>query len=183
MIRGIGIDAAEIARFEKNIEEKAFCDRVFTAAELAYIHKKGASKAQSAAACFAAKEAALKAFGTGMGPLSLLDVWVEHEDSGRPFLCFSEKAMQKLAEFGAAGAHLSITHAGGLAVAVAILEDGRQEKFERMFSDLCETQERTAAELEKLRAEGKAKSLHARELTGKKLADGAAISLIRSYGL
>lgn len=183
MIRGIGIDAAEIARFEKNIEEKAFCDRVFTAAELAYIHKKGASKAQSAAACFAAKEAALKAFGTGMGPLSLLDVWVQHEDSGRPFLCFSEKAMQKLAELGAAGAHLSITHAGGLAVAVAILEDGRQEKFERMFSDLCETQERTAAELEKLRAEGKAKSLRARELTGKKLADGAAISLIRSYGL
>jgi len=183
MIRGVGIDAAEIPRFEKNIEEKAFCDRVFTVTELAYINKKGASKAQSAAACFAAKEAALKAFGTGMGPLSLLDVWVDHEDSGKPFLRFSERAMEKLAELGAERTHLSITHTGGLAIAVAILEDGRQEKFERMFSDLCETQERTAAELEKLRETGKSKSLRARELMGKKLMDGAALSLIRSYGL
>ncbi len=112
MIRGVGIDAAEIPRFEKNIEEKAFCDRVFTVTELAYINKKGASKAQSAAACFAAKEATLKAFGTGMGPLSLLDVWVDHEDSGKALPPLFPKAMEKLAELGAERTHLSITHTG-----------------------------------------------------------------------
>ncbi|MGI6150841.1 MAG: holo-ACP synthase [Christensenellales bacterium] len=183
MIRGLGIDAAEIARFEAKIENKAFCDRVFAADELAYLKNKGASKAQSAAACFAAKEAALKAFGTGIGPLSLQDVWVDHEESGKPFLCFSERAMEKMAALGANRAHLSITHAGGLAIAVVILEDDRQERFEKMFSDLCETQDRTSVELEKLRAEGKSKSLRARELMGKKLMDGATIALIRSYGL
>ncbi len=124
MLIGLGIDAAEIARFEQRIEDEAFCRRVFTAAERGYFGGKGVAKAQSAAACFAAKEAALKAFGTGIGPLSLLDVWVEHEDSGRPFLCFSEKAKDMLGELGAARVHLSITHAGGLAIAVAIFEGG-----------------------------------------------------------
>jgi holo-[acyl-carrier protein] synthase len=183
MIRGLGIDAAEVSRFEGKTGDKAFCGRVFAPVEVAYFNGRGASKAQSAAACFAAKEAALKAFGTGIGPLSLLDIWVEHEESGKPFLCFSEKAQEKLSELGASRAHLSITHAGGLAIATVILEDDRQARFERMFSDLCETQKRTEAELEKLRDEGKAKSLRARELMGKKLMDGATIALIRSYGL
>lgn len=183
MIRGVGVDAAEVARFEAKAVDPAFCDRVFAPEEVAYFSQKGAAKAQSAAACFAAKEAALKAMGTGIGPLSLKDVWVEHEDSGRPVLCFSEKAKEKLTELGANRAHLSLTHAGGLAIAIVALEDDRQEKFERMYADLCATQERTEAELEKLRAEGKEKTLRARELTGKKLTDGAFLALMRSYGL
>jgi len=183
MIRGLGIDAAEVARFEEKAGDERFCSRVFAPAESAYFAEKGAAKAQSAAACFAAKEAALKAFGTGIGTLSLRDVWVEHEPSGRPVLRFSDRAKAKLTELGANLAHLSITHAGGLAIAVVILEDDRQERFERMFADLCATQERTEAELAKLCSEGKGKSVRARELLRKKLTDGAFIALIRSYGL
>jgi len=183
MIRGIGIDAAEVARIENSMESEAFHVRVFTQHETDYIVKKGAAGAESAAACFAAKEAALKALGTGIGPLSLTDIWVEHDESGRPSLGFSEKAKKAASAIGAERAHLSITHAGGLAIASVILEDDRQEKFEKLYSDLRETQSRTEAELSSLQSNGRAKSLRARELTAKKLTDGSTLRLFRSYGL
>ena len=115
MILGIGIDGVEIAR----VDWKKLGDRVFSPKELEYLRQKGAAAAESAAGMFAAKEAALKAAGTGIGPLSLRDVWVEHEPCGRPVLGYSE-TFQSTAGFDRA--HLSITHTKDLAFAQVILE-------------------------------------------------------------
>ena len=87
-----------------------------------YILSKGSTAPQSAAAAFAAKEAALKALGVGIGVLSLSDVAVRHAPSGKPYYAFSAKAQRMMAEIGAADMHLSISHEGNNAVAFAILE-------------------------------------------------------------
>jgi len=115
MIVGIGIDAIEIER----VDWEKLGERVYTLAELAYIRKKGAAAQQTAAGLFAAKEAALKAVGTGIGPLSLRDVEVTHDEHGRPLLCLSEKGKTFIGEHRA---HLSITHTKELAMAQVILE-------------------------------------------------------------
>ncbi len=74
------------------------------------------------AGAFAAKEAAMKALGTGMRvPFS--DIEVRHDPLGKPLLALSGRAQEVAAELGAARWHLSISHAGGFALATVIAED------------------------------------------------------------
>ena len=100
-----------------------FCERVFTAAERDYCDGRGAAAAQHYAARFAAKEAALKALGTGWsGGVGWQDVEVVNDAAGRPAMIFRNSALELLRRTGATLAHLSISHTAEHALAQVILE-------------------------------------------------------------
>ena len=123
MIRGIGIDITEIKKIAKSLESEAFQRKVFTPAELkTCLDMK--NSAECLAGKFAAKEAFMKALGTGIRQ----EVWftqieVLNEESGKPVIHVSGEAEKRFRESGATKIHVSISHSGGLAVAVAILEE------------------------------------------------------------
>ena len=115
-IRGIGLDMCEIARMQRWLEDDYSLRRLFTEEEQAYISSKGAAAAQTMAGLFAAKEAVLKALGTGM-TIPMTDICITHTELGQPVVTLSGKA----ADTGGR-VHLSITHEGGMAAAFAVWE-------------------------------------------------------------
>jgi len=118
--------AAKLARVERALAERSgarFRARVFTPAEIRYCEQRRRTATQSYAGIFAAKEAALKALGTGWSKgLGWHSVEVVHDDSGAPGLALHEAARALARRRGITGAHLTISHAGALAVAVVVLE-------------------------------------------------------------
>jgi holo-[acyl-carrier protein] synthase len=125
MIVGTGVDIAEVPRIEASIERfgERFLRRVFTDAEIGYCDSK-ANKAERYAARFAAKEAALKAIGTGlrMG-ISWREVEVTRQPGGRPTISFHGVAAGFAMKLGMKRAHLSLSHTKEHAIAYVILED------------------------------------------------------------
>jgi len=124
MIVGTGIDIVDITRFERFVAEKnvTLFRRIFTAAEIDYCSARKRS-AQHFALRFAAKEALLKAFGTGLRDgLSWQDMEVVNDRLGKPELKLSGRAAQIAAERGVTGCFLSLSHDGNSAVASVILE-------------------------------------------------------------
>ena len=127
MILGIGSDLAQVERIRKSIEQYGdrFLNRVFTDRERAYSSAKGNS-AERFAARFAAKEAAMKAIGTGWrGGITWKDFEVVNESSGRPILRLTGIALQIAAAMGVERASISLTHTSETAFAVVILENGK----------------------------------------------------------
>ena len=90
-IRGIGVDLCEIARMQAWLDEGRSLRRLFTEEEQAYIASKGATAAQTMAGLFAAKEAVLKAMGTGM-TIPMTDIVITHTDLGQPIVILQGKA-------------------------------------------------------------------------------------------
>jgi holo-[acyl-carrier protein] synthase len=126
MIVGTGIDIAEVPRIAASIERFGgrFLERVFTPEEIRYCESK-ANKAERYAGRFAAKEAAMKAIGTGWNRgVTWHDVEVVRAPGGRPTIAFHGKAGEFFRKLGAAHAHLSITHTKESAMAQVILESG-----------------------------------------------------------
>jgi holo-[acyl-carrier protein] synthase len=124
MIVAIGIDLVEITRIEEVFARRGdrFRARVFTEGEIGYCERR-ASKFASYAARFAAKEAAMKALGTGWSEgLGWTDVEVVSEPSGAPVLQLHRRALERMREIGATKAHISLTHSGNLAIAEVLLE-------------------------------------------------------------
>ncbi len=120
MIRGLGIDLCGIARIEKVITERPrFLERVYTPAERARIAERGA---QTAAGYFAAKEAVAKALGTGFVGFGFGDISIEPDEQGKPVATLTGGALARLLAVGGASVYVSITHEGGTAAAVAIIE-------------------------------------------------------------
>jgi len=113
-MRGIGIDLCEIARMQRLLDEGHSLRRIFTEEEQAYIYSKGASAAQTMAGMFAAKEAVLKALGTGL-TIPLTDIVITHTELGQPAATLAGKA----AELGGK-VMISITHEAGMAAAFAV---------------------------------------------------------------
>ena len=101
-----------------------FAARVFTTAERAHCDARGAGvAAQHYAARFAAKEAALKALGTGWaGGVAWQDVEVVSGEAGAPALVFHNRARTLFENRGATAAHVSLSHTSEHAVATVILE-------------------------------------------------------------
>ena len=122
MIRGLGCDLCAIPRMEKIMADGRFLGRYFTGEERAYIAAR-ARGAQTAAGIFAAKEALVKALGTGFTGLAPADVEITHDASGAPACRINEKMRQALQARGAQRVYLSITHDGDYAMATAILEE------------------------------------------------------------
>ncbi len=119
LIGGIGIDACQISRMEGQLNKPHFIERIFTPLETAYFEGKNQAAAQSMAAMFAAKEAAMKAFGAGLGQLPLQDIEIRHYESGQPYYEMRGKALEML-QGGVM--HLSITHENDMAMAMAVFE-------------------------------------------------------------
>ena len=124
MIISIGTDIVEVHRIRETIERTPrFVERVFTEKERAYCDSKGAAAAQHYAARFSAKEAALKALGTGWaGKIGWQDIEVYSDDKGAPFLEIKGGAREVMQSLGATCVHVSLSHTTEHATAQVILE-------------------------------------------------------------
>jgi holo-[acyl-carrier protein] synthase len=115
---GIGIDAVDIGRFRRSLERTpAMRDRIFTAAELAYVAGR-ADPVPALAARFAAREAAMKALDQGLGAWGFHDVSVERDGLGPPKLLVTGRALEVAQLFGVVRWNVSLTHTDELAMAV-----------------------------------------------------------------
>lgn len=123
MIVGIGIDIVEIDRIERALRGSAsMASKVFTEEERAYCEQRK-KKNQHFAGRFAAKEAALKALGTGWQEgIRWKDVEVVADEKGKPELRFYRRASEIFSQMGATAALVTITHAESYALAMVILE-------------------------------------------------------------
>ena len=124
MIVGTGIDIAEVPRIRQSIERfgDRFLQRVFTAGEIQYCDSK-ANRFERYAARFAAKEAAMKALGTGWNHgVRWRDCEVVRLPGGRPTVAFHGIAAEFAAKLGMKNAALSISHTAEQAIAQVILE-------------------------------------------------------------
>ncbi len=125
MIVGMGLDISEIDRIQSAIARHgaAFLERVYTPHEVNYCenHK---NKAERYAARFAAKEAGMKALGTGWRfGVRWRDIEVANAPSGKPTLNLTGVAREFADRLGVKNISLSITHSGNLALAQVIFED------------------------------------------------------------
>ncbi|MBV9436602.1 MAG: holo-ACP synthase [Acidobacteria bacterium] len=124
MILGTGIDICEVARIEQSIARfgEQFLRRVFTEQEIRYCQSKKNS-VERYAARFAAKEAAMKALGTGWAHgVVWKSVEVGREPRGRPTLLLHGKAAELAKEMGVTRVSLSLTHTETSAMAFVVLE-------------------------------------------------------------
>lgn len=124
MIYGIGVDIVATDRFQRFIDagNSAIMGRLFTQGERSLCGSRK-DTASCLAARFAAKEAFLKALGTGLRDgMSWLDLEVTNNSLGKPELTLYGKASELSKRNGLTRVHLSLSHDGGNAVAMVVLE-------------------------------------------------------------
>lgn len=127
MILGIGLDITELSRITRSWERFGvrFAEKILHAEERARFQELSASKTTFLASRFAAKEAAVKALGTGFANgITPTDIAVLTAPSGKPSLTFYGKAEEALRQIGATRVHISITHGKETVAAVVVLEGG-----------------------------------------------------------
>jgi len=122
MIIGVGVDIAEldrIARSHRRFGEK-FSSKILTPAEMALVP---ANAVPFLASRFAAKEAAVKALGTGFsGGITFQDIEIRSDALGKPMLFFHGQAELRCLELQVRAAHVTLSHGRENAVAMVILE-------------------------------------------------------------
>ncbi len=123
MIAGIGTDIVEVERIaNKLVKANGFKNLVFSKAEIAYCESK-TNKAEHFAARFAAKEAFLKAIGTGLSiEFDLNEIEVLNKESGQPYFRFSDGLQSWLATKGYKNILVSISHTKSMASAYVVVE-------------------------------------------------------------
>src|ERR1019366_910502 len=126
-IIGTGIDLIEVARIERALTNpvtgERFRNRVFTAGEITYCESRGKARYQSYAARFAAKEAAMKALGTGWNRnVGWSEIEVVRERGKAPTIALHGKAAAFAQTKQITRFHLSITHTAAQAIAHVIAE-------------------------------------------------------------
>ena len=122
MIIGIGCDIIEIKRVEKAVQSEAFKKRVFTEAEIAYCESRGKQQFASFGARFAAKEALLKALGTGLRGGALTELEVLNDELGCPHLTLTGYHQELAASKGVQKIHVTLSHSKDSAMAYVVLE-------------------------------------------------------------
>ncbi len=125
LIVGLGLDIAEIDRIEAAIVRHGapILERLYTPGEIAYCESYR-NKFERYAGRFAAKEAAMKALGTGWRRgVRWRDIEVVRESSGKPSLRLQGAAKRVAEELGVKNITLTITHSGNVALAEVILEN------------------------------------------------------------
>lgn len=124
MILGIGTDICCVARMKRMADKYGprFLDRVFTPEEQAACRRK-AGNAERLAARFAAKEATMKALGTGWAcGVKFVDIRVSNEFGGRPAVTLVGSARQLANDMGVNRIHVSLSHERDQAIAFVVLE-------------------------------------------------------------
>lgn len=120
---GIGCDIIEIDRVTKAVQRNdRFKAMVFSPAEMEYCAGLRCGKMESYAAFFAAKEAFLKALGTGFRGGKLNEISVVHTPLGEPVLCVSGFYADKLKQLNIKGIKVTLSHNKNMAMAVIVLE-------------------------------------------------------------
>ncbi|MEI6435943.1 MAG: holo-ACP synthase [Bacteroidota bacterium] len=124
MIIGTGIDIIEVARIEKVMSRDiGFRDKIFTPLEIEYCESKK-NKYQHYAARFSAKEAMLKAIGTGWRfGIRFADIEVYNDELGKPHIRVFEKAKELLTSLSVSKIHVSLSHLKETATAIVIIEN------------------------------------------------------------
>ena len=125
MIVGTGVDIVEVPRVAAALDRfgQRFLKRIFTDAEIRYCESK-ANRIERYAARFAAKEAAMKAIGTGWRHgVRWQDFEVRRQPGGRPILAFFGKAAEFAAALGMVRSNISLSHTAATAIAEVILEN------------------------------------------------------------
>ncbi len=118
-VSGVGVDAVDVTRFRAALVRRpTIAARLFTDGE----RRDGGDDAERLAARFAAKEATMKALGTGIGGLSWRDVEVVRLESGEPTLQLSAAAATLASDRGVARWHVSLTHTATVAIALVVAE-------------------------------------------------------------
>ena len=133
-----GIDAIEIDRVEKTLQRhpQRFLSRVFTELEVAYCR----GRVRELAARFAAKEAMMKALGTGVRGVGWRDIEVLPDRRGKPLVYLHDRAAKRARALGMGQPEVSMTHSDRLALAFIVAsvdqpidyEDARQALIERL---------------------------------------------------
>lgn len=123
MIYGIGTDIASVMRIQQSVEKNPrFAEKLFTPLEQAYCEARG-SKYQSYAARFAAKEAVMKAFGTGWSErVHWKNIEVIKEGDKAPAIRLHEDTLELANELGIRQIHLSLSHEKEYAIAFVVME-------------------------------------------------------------
>ncbi|HKB70973.1 MAG TPA: holo-ACP synthase [Thermoanaerobaculia bacterium] len=119
----LGLDLAEVDRIARAIDRwgETFLERIFNAGELERRRRHPGAFAQHVAGRFAAKEAAMKALGTGFRGLSFREIVVAREPSGKPSIRFRGRARDLADDLGVASAEVTITHTERTAAAAVLL--------------------------------------------------------------
>jgi holo-[acyl-carrier protein] synthase len=125
MIVSVGVDVAEVERIQRAVDHprwgERFRRRAFTAAEIEYC---GGRKrhAESFAARWAAKEAVMKALGTGFRGVAFAEVEVVRGRDSAPQIHLHARAQARAAQLGITHWHLSLTHSASQAIAFVVAE-------------------------------------------------------------
>ena len=122
MLIGVGCDVIEIARVQKAIEREAFVERVYAPNEIAYCRSRGKQAAASFAARFAAKEAVLKALGTGLRGGELLEIVITNDALGKPRVQLVGYHAQLAERLGVKNIAISMSHSREMALAYVVME-------------------------------------------------------------
>jgi holo-[acyl-carrier protein] synthase len=119
-----GVDIIEIGRIKKSLEElEGFRKRVFTDNEIAYCEDRKNARFESYAARFAAKEAVLKALGTGLAEgIQWKHIEVSNDERGKPKVILTNRALEIFREMNAKSIDVSISHCSEYAVAYVVME-------------------------------------------------------------
>lgn len=128
MILGIGTDIMDVARVRENIEkDPGLRDEIFTPEEISYCESKS-NKFEHYAARFAAKEAFMKALGTGWQfGIRFLNIEIVTNELGKPSITLKEKAKEFAKDKGVIKILVSLAHVKDFATAMVVLE-GKKEK-------------------------------------------------------
>lgn len=130
MIKGLGVDIVEIDRMAAVLSRRPrLKERLFSAEERAYCDKRNRPEVHYALR-FAAKEAVLKALGTGFSGMKFTDVEVIRDAAGRPVPRLSGRAAEVADEIGVVEMHLSLSYTHTTAVASAVAITVRPERDE-----------------------------------------------------
>lgn len=117
---GLGLDAVDIDRFRRLVARRpGLLDRLFTPGERHDLAGR-ADPVPGLAARFAAKEAAMKALGVGLGAVRLAELEVRRAPSGAPRLELSGRAAERARALGLVRFEVSLTHTDTLAAAVVL---------------------------------------------------------------
>jgi holo-[acyl-carrier protein] synthase len=126
MIVGLGLDLVDVRKLASSLKRESFRGKVFTPAEIA-----ACSRLKNPAECyagkFAAKEAFLKAIGSGLRQgIWFSQIQVLGKASGEPSIKVTGEAQRILQSLGSISVHVSISHTSGFAAAVVVLEKGHE---------------------------------------------------------
>lgn len=118
MIYGIGMDLIEVERIKKAYDKESFRKKIYTDQEQQMI----AENAQRAAGNFAVKESVVKAFGTGFGKISAIDIEVLREPSGKPYVVLHGPARELAEAEQILQIHVSISNTKEYAASYVVME-------------------------------------------------------------